>query len=217
MSRRSRKRSWLGGSPGTGPSACPGRGGRLRLPHQGAIRVCRAGRVFGRSAGAMDHPGPAGRGSPGTVRRSGCRRGRAAADGHSRPCAGARLLSRMGPGPRSAYRFQRHRVRRLLDRLSLARRVTTSGCSASRGPDATGRHRFVPLGFLPLTPVPLRPAGPWRRAAGGWGGRSLVVSAMRSRCPRSPGAASSSCSSPDTSRVKQAAARRKMPVQGGTG
>lgn len=62
-----------------------------------------------------------------------------------------------------------------------------------------------------------RPTGPWRRAAGGWGGRSLAVSATRSRCARSPGAASSSWSSPETSRGKQAAACRKTLAQGGTG
>ncbi|MFJ1998069.1 telomere-protecting terminal protein Tpg [Streptomyces asiaticus] len=38
--------------------------------------------------------------------------------------AGTRLLSRMGPpGPRSAYFFQRRRVRRLLDRMSLPLRA----------------------------------------------------------------------------------------------
>jgi hypothetical protein len=62
-----------------------------------------------------------------------------------------------------------------------------------------------------------RAAGPWRRATGGWDGRSLAVSATRSRRARSPGVANNSWSSPDTSRAKQAAARRKTPAQGGTG
>lgn len=130
-------------------------------------------RVLGRSAGAVDHPGPAGRGSPGAVRRPGCRRRRAAADGDTRPCAGTRLLSRGGPpGPRLARGVQRCRVRRLLDRLSLAHRASTAGWSASRRPGAPGRHRFVPLGFLPLAPVPLHTSDRAFRAGCGRLGRA---------------------------------------------
>lgn len=51
-------------APGTCPSACPGRSGRLRPSHQGAVRVRGCGRLLGRSAGAVDHPVPAGRGGP---------------------------------------------------------------------------------------------------------------------------------------------------------
>ncbi|MES4892344.1 helix-turn-helix domain-containing protein [Streptomyces sp. NPDC096012] len=43
--------------PGTGPPACPGRGGRLRLPYQGAIRVRGSGRVLGR-CGCGGSPSP---------------------------------------------------------------------------------------------------------------------------------------------------------------
>jgi transposase len=53
------------------------------------------------------------------------------------------LLPRWGPPrPRSAYRLQRPRVRRLLDRMSLPFRSDASGRSAPRGPGAYGRSYF---------------------------------------------------------------------------
>jgi hypothetical protein len=141
---------------------------------QGAIRVRCCCRLLGRSAGAVDHSVPAARDGPAVVRRPGRRRRRAAAVSDPGPRAGDMPASAMG---------------------AAAPTVCISPSATSRSPTSRSDEPALSIGrvraFSAARAWRVRPFV-LRRAAGGWGGRSLAVSVTRSRSARLPGAANDS-------------------------